>query len=306
MPVLKAGPSSRPRRQDIELLRLLSALGIVCFHSSSSGANWAYSGLIAFLVLSVVLGGRGGAPDAATLRRRAWRLLMPWAVWFVVYGLLNRYRGDAFLPTPNGLLAGVLAGTSIHLWYLPFIFLVLSALDVLKAHVAQRSLSLAAGVLAAGLIATAPGWRPVTLQLSYPVLQWADALAPVLVGVFLLGAAELPSVARRTLSALIVLGALAVCAFEWIGVPFTVGILAVLLVSSRYTARLIRVDLRPLSDCTFGIYLLHPLVFAFLLEWDRVPEAWLPAAIFTISLLAVWLSKVLIARARQGVPAQAG
>jgi peptidoglycan/LPS O-acetylase OafA/YrhL len=292
---LQAGNSSRPRRQDIELLRLLSAYGIVSFHASTRAADWAYSGLIAFLVLSVVLGGKAGAPDLATLRRRALRLLRPWALWFAVYGGLNLYRGDAFLPSPNGLLAAVLAGTSIHLWYLPCIFLLLSGLDVLKAHLPLRILSLAAGVLAIGLIAAAPWWRPITLQLSYPVLQWSDALAPVLVGVFLLGAAELRPTTRRLLSALIVLSALGVCAFEWIGVPFALGFVAVLLASSPCTAGLIRIDLRPLSDCTFGIYLLHPLVFAFLLEWNRVPEDWLPPVIFAIALIAVGLGKALAA-----------
>ncbi len=281
------------KRPDIELLRLLSAFGIVWFHAGSSGIALAYSGLVVFLVLSVALGGRTGRPDGATVQRRAVRLLQPWLLWFGLYAAFNALRGLPVLPQDPGWAAAVLAGPSIHLWYLPFVFGVLLVLDLLRAHIALRTLSAAAFVLALVLMATVPWWRTVSLGLPYPLLQWADALAPVLVGVFALGA-RAGCWSRRTVRAMagvLVLAAAGLTAFEWVGTPYAVGLAASLLVLLREPAAAPAWALKtaPLTDCAFGIYLSHSLVFALLLThapgWS---EDALPVAIFTVALAATW------------------
>jgi surface polysaccharide O-acyltransferase-like enzyme len=282
-----------PRRTDIDGLRLLSAFGIVWFHSGHSGIALAYSGLVVFTVLSVALGGKSGGPDLATVQRRALRLLRPWLLWFGLYAGFNLVRGLPALPLENGLLAGVLAGPSIHLWYLPFAFGVLLALDLLRAHVARRTLAAAAWVLALAAMASAPLWRPVTLSLPYPLLQWADVLAPVLVGVFALGARE-GCWSRRsalTMAAALVLAAALLAAFDWVGTPYAVGLAASLLVLLRQppAASAATVDLSPLTDCSFGIYLSHSLVFALLLaHGPGLSDEALPLAIFALALAGTW------------------
>ena len=109
-------------RQDIELLRVLSALGIVWFHSETKGSNFGHSGLIFFLILSVFL---GGGQQNSSIQKRAKRLLVPWLIWFAYYGAINLVLQKSVIPLNNGLIAGVLSGPRIHLWYLPFIFFVL-------------------------------------------------------------------------------------------------------------------------------------------------------------------------------------
>ena len=279
-----------PKRPDIEALRLLSVLGIVWFHSAASGIALAYSGLIAFLVLSMALGGRSGQPDAATVRRRAVRLLRPWLAWFGIYAAFNLARGLPALPTENGWLAGVLAGPSIHLWYLPFVFFALLTLDLLRAHVALRTLAATAWLLALALMAAAPLWRPVTLSLYYPNLQWADAVAPALAGVFALGAAQWPRRVALALAAALVLAAAVLAAYEWVGMPYAVGLAASLLVLLRTpgAAPAGPLNLAPLTDCAFGIYRSHSLVYALLLGVPDLPAAWLPLAIFVVALGATW------------------
>jgi surface polysaccharide O-acyltransferase-like enzyme len=281
------------KRSDIESLRLLSAFGIVWFHAGSAGLALAYSGLVVFLVLSVALGGRSGQPDGATVRRRAQRLLQPWLLWFGLYAAFNAARGLPVLPLDHGWAAGVLAGPSVHLWYLPFVFMVLVTLDLLRAHIALRTLSAAAFVLALALMAAAPWWRPVTLSLPYPALQWADALAPVLVGVFALGAqgACWPRRTVLAMAAALVLVAAVLAAFEWVGTPYAVGVAASLLVLLR-TPDIERpwpFDPGPLTDCAFGIYLSHSLVFALLLAHaSELSEDALPLAIFAVALAGTW------------------
>jgi peptidoglycan/LPS O-acetylase OafA/YrhL len=279
-----------PKRPDIECLRLLSALGIVWFHAGSSGIALAYSGLVVFLVLSVALGGRSGAPDGATLRRRALRLLRPWSVWFVLYAAFNVARGLPALPLEHGLAAGVLAGPSIHLWYLPFVFGVLVGLDLLRAHLPLRSWSVLAGALALAVLATAPWWRPVTLDLPYPLLQWADAAAPVLVGVFVLGAGQWRRPVALAMAALLVAAAAGLAAFEWSGTPYAVGLAAALWVLLRQPGPASHgpAALSALTDCAFGIYLSHSLVFALLLNVPGLPAEALPLAIFALALAGTW------------------
>ena len=299
-----------PKRPDIEALRLLSALGIVWFHAAHSAIALAYSGLVVFLVLSVALGGRSGRPDAATLQRRALRLLRPWLFWCGLYAAFNAVRGLPAWPLDAGWVAGVLAGPSIHLWYLPFMFGVLVLLDLLRAHVALRTLATTGFVMALALMATAPWWRPVTLSLIYPALQWADALAPVAVGVFVLGARS-NCWSRRTvlaMAAALVLTATVLVAFEWIGTPYAVGIAASLLVlvlrrqpsGQAVQAPQLQQPVQPwlawpggfmaLTDCSFGIYLSHSLVFSLLLaHGPALPEGTLPVAIFALALAAIWL-----------------
>ena len=74
--------NTRHRRQDIELLRILSALAVVAYHSQVAGLEAAYAGLIVFVVLSVHL--------AVT----AHCLLNP---VIVVINERRRKRGDQFL-----------------------------------------------------------------------------------------------------------------------------------------------------------------------------------------------------------------
>ncbi len=294
-----------PKRPDIELLRLLSAFGIVCFHSGPAeawgawGIPFAYSGLVVFLVLSMALGGRSGAPDAATVRHRALRLLRPWLVWFGIYAAFNLVRGLPALPTDHGLTAAILAGPSIHLWYLPFAFVALLTLDLLRAHVPLRTLAGVAFVLTLVLIATAPVWRPVTLILPYPALQWADALAPALAGVFVLGAGLWPRRVALAMAALLVFTAAVLAAFEWVGAPYAVGLAASLFVLLRVSGPVATwpVNLGALTDCTFGIYLSHSLVFALLLQHaPGLPPEALPVAIFALALAATWVLRRALPR----------
>ncbi len=298
------------KRADIEGLRLLSAFGIVWFHAGPSGLGLAYSGLVAFLVLSMALGGRSGAPDAATVQRRALRLLRPWLVWFGIYAAFNVARGLPALPLEHGLLAGVLAGPSIHLWYLPFVFGALLAVDVLRAHLALRTLAGAAFVLALAVMASAPWWRPATLGLSYPALQWADALAPALAGAWVLGAGLWPRRVALGMAGALVLTATGLAAFEWVGTPYAVGLAASLFVllrlpgpalapmapptspstsTSTSTSTSWAPKLAPLTDCAFGIYLSHSLVYALLLQHSPALSARaMPVAVFALAWAATW------------------
>ncbi|GAP33879.1 acyltransferase family protein [Piscinibacter sakaiensis] len=279
-----------PRRQDIELLRCVAAFGIVWFHTTPAGQDLAYGGLVAFVALSTLLAVRG-EPLAGRdgLARRARRLLRPWALWFAIYLALNAALGRALLPSGTGPLTAVLAGPSIHLWYLPFVFVLLCGLDWLRPRVDPRHLALAAGGLAVAGLAGAPWWRPWTLAQPYPFLQWADGAVPALAGVFLGLAGRLAPGPRRLLLAALLGVAALVAPQPKVGIAFVVGLGACALIASDRAAGRWRIDLTPLSSLSFGVYLAHSLVLVLLLRQLPLQGAALPLATFALAAAGVAL-----------------
>jgi surface polysaccharide O-acyltransferase-like enzyme len=151
----------------VDYCRLIAAFGIVWFHTEAPGYRIAYAGLPFFLVL-LALPSRMSVPD------RARRLLLPFLIWSVVYGLLRVWNsaveGQALLGWWMPWMA--LAGPSIHLWFLPFAFLVALVAPFLRASTLLPLLP----VLAAGLLS----WLGETS--AWPWYQWSFGVIPVLAG----------------------------------------------------------------------------------------------------------------------------
>jgi Acyltransferase family len=279
--------SPTTRRQDIEFLRVISALGIVFYHSGGKANALAYPGLTTFLILSMYLGGAVGAADAETLRRRFKRLLAPWLVWFCFYGLFNFTRSKAIISTENGLAAGILAGPSIHLWYMPFIFICLISLDVVKGILPAPVIAISSGVIAAAIISTTPKWRPITLTIGYPIAQWAQALGAVFIGIFLLYLDSIQKFTGYSLLVLIFLCAALVISYGGVGIPYLIGIFVCSIVHLRRAAKPISINLGFLPECTFGIYLSHIFFISLLKKTGIEQPILLPILTFILSALFV-------------------
>lgn len=120
-------PETKRTFEGVELLRVLSILGIIWFHIEGLPYRRAgFSGLIAFVLVLVVLAGR--FPENTTLKvfliKRSRRILLPWIFWFAIYSCLNVVNGRPPLQSAGGLISSILAGPWIGLWFLPFAFLV--------------------------------------------------------------------------------------------------------------------------------------------------------------------------------------
>jgi surface polysaccharide O-acyltransferase-like enzyme len=151
----------------VDYCRLIAAFGILWFHTEVPGYRFGYVAAPFFIVL-LSLPSRSGLPE------RARRLLLPFLVWSVIYALARiapaLHSGDDLFGwwKPSMLLTG----TSTHLWFLPFAFLVALTAPVLR----NSRLVLGLPVLAAALLALAG--EPQT----YPLYQWSFGLIPALVG----------------------------------------------------------------------------------------------------------------------------
>lgn len=173
------------RHNAVEWLRVVSALGIVWFHAGVPGSQWGYAGLVVFLLLSMMFEAGPNHAKIQPLKTRAVRLLVPWAFWWVVYAGLNIVQQQPIVDADNGLIAGVLTGPSVHLWYLPFAFVVLAAFGAAKPRIPFLVLAFGSAATATVLIFGIPLWRPISLEAGFPFGQWAHALAPILMGLLL-------------------------------------------------------------------------------------------------------------------------
>lgn len=282
---------SAQKRQEIELLRIFSAFGIIWYHSASTGRDIAYAGLVAFLIISLYFSAKIKSPPKPILER-AKILLIPWIVWSIFYGAINLAQNRPFFSLDNGITAGVLTGSSLHLWYMPFIFFVIIIFDHIKRYLTASMLCYACAALALLLLWLNSSWRPQSLALGAPYAQYAHALDGVFIGVFFANCSALP----RTMRAGFIAAILAfVMLFAWsvpgIGVTYLVGIALAAVILLPDWDLSFPVNISVLSECTLGIYLSH--VF-----WIRVAgklgirsELLLPFLVFGISALTIFALK---------------
>lgn len=275
------------KRQDIEALRIISIFGIVWFHSNAGGHDVAYSGLVVFLILSMYLAGSGTVSIIESISKRLKRLIIPWLIWLVVYGVVNSLMGKPPVDSSNGLAAGILAGTGIHLWYLPYIFFALVLFDALRRYVSERHLVIGSAILVICAFATVPYWRQASISSGSPYAGYAHALPGLFLGVFYLYSRKLPSVTSKSLLIIILLLACLRIPYEGIGTPYAIGICAGYAIVNRSVASRKLSFLGALGKYSFGIYLIHMLFLGLIRRVDFIHGSLVPVFTFFLSLATI-------------------
>jgi hypothetical protein len=209
----------------------------------------------------------------------------PWLFWSLLYGSLRLIKGASSgdLNSFRDMLSleTVLAGTHVHLWYLPYAFV--SGLLVY----ALNRWTLRFNHVAAVLIATGIGLFLLavnasglfSLGLNRPVPQWEFGLAAVPLGLAMGRCVMLPSRRRQILllSAIFLLtqvtsSVLIVRGHVSSTVPYSLAVaLMCLAYGWRSCGSAIVATLAPL---TFGIYLIHPLVSRGLASFISSEQHW--------------------------------
>lgn len=284
-------PFAMNKRQDIELLRIMAAFAIVWYHSSTIGGEISYAGLIVFLMLSMYLAGRSTYSGSRYLFRRTNRLLIPWAVWFLMYGAKNALTHKPIIPTDNGIIAGILTGPSIHLWYMPFIFACLILFDSVRKYASSASIAWASAALTIVVLGSTALWRQVSIQLGCPIAQYAHASAGISLGAFFAFIGAFPGRTAALLLVMIFAAALSAIPFEGVGIPYVLSIAAGCMVAFRIFEKAVTLDFGVIAECTLGIYFVHILVFDIFRKYHIVNGILTPVAIFFLSACAVFLMR---------------
>ena len=281
-------PMSSERITSVDGLRILAAVGIVWFHTEGAPYRYiGYTGLPIFLLIffSLITSHSSTDPARYFFKRRWNRLVKPWLFWSLLYGALRIVKGacSGEAGSFQALLSleTVLAGTHIHLWYLPYAFVsgflvyALSRWTLRLNHVAVVLIATGIGLFlfvvnAAGLFSSG---------LMRPVPQWEFGLAAVPLGFAIGRCRMMPSSRwqRSWLLAILVLTqvtSLVLIARGHVSltVPYS---LAVALVCLAYCwpwgDSVIIAKLAPL---TFGVYLIHPLVNRGLAAFASLEQHW--------------------------------
>lgn len=283
--------SKTPRLQSVELLRILSAFGIVAYHAQAPYHDIAYSGLIAFLVLSPMLDVYFNWDREKSQVLLARSLLIPWVFWMVIYGVFNLVQHKPFL---TGGWIGIFYGTSAHLWFLPFMFIALAILGRIKPRF-PRTLFWSSTIIATALFATVSLWRPVSLNWLAPFPQWIHATPAILVGVVL---GLTGKMGARSLAALILLAVALIVAdiacLPDVGTPYTIGVILAgaavwygsILLPSNW-------NVQPVSACMMGVYLSHVLILRLVSLLTGGNNYVTVSLTFAISLGGVWMARRL-------------
>ena len=139
----------------LDCLRIIAMLDIVSIHLTHRYLI-AGAGLPIFIVTAIALAVRKPElpPLGEAAIRRTHRILLPWLVWSIFFGL-NRLFWASFNPDHSlawyfypWMLA---AGTAVHLWFLPFIFAAeIAVVAILRPLQRLHSGWVIAGAIAAG------------------------------------------------------------------------------------------------------------------------------------------------------------
>lgn len=286
--------TSTQRNQNLELVRIVSAFGIVLFHAGAPAAGIGYGGLIAFAAMSLYFAAASdGAPRTTMALART--LLLPWLFWWLVYGAMNVVlRGYLFAPE-LGIASAILFGTSQHLWYLPFAFAALLLVERTRVLASPAVLMAGFGLAGMAMLLLAGSWRGPSLTMALPLPQVIHAFPAVLLGAAMGFASRLGS---RWVAA--TLGLLAVATALWVQVPgvtlpYAVGLGGIVLARELPS---IRFNLEPVSRCMFGVYLTH---VAWLSVFNRVlgeHQLSTVVAAFVAATASVWIARKLLPKSR--------
>jgi surface polysaccharide O-acyltransferase-like enzyme len=238
------------RNGSIDYLRFVGSIGIIWFHLHLPGSEIGLAALPMFVALFVCF---GIERDMAALNRR---LLYPWLVWSAIFGMAK---------VAQALISGrpvasefdwwmLLAGPSIHLWFLPFSYLFVLLVSQLRRQ--------ARGAVVVVLVPCSM-WL-ADLGLPQPFAQWVTVFPAACMGLVLnqLGLRSLRAHFLGWVSVAIAV-LMVIAGRDAVVLQYAIGISAILTaLSIQLPATMLG---RVLSEASFGIYLLHPLVFALVL-----------------------------------------
>ncbi|MFN3254029.1 acyltransferase family protein [Roseibium album] len=243
-----SGTTTRTRNGSVDLLRFVGAIGIIQFHCGTPGHSISLAALPMFVILLVYFG------EGSDLGSSARRLIAPWLIWSAVYAVLKIAQSVVSGTSLSSEFAPwmLFAGTSIHLWFLPFAFVFLCASTTVPERLPLAALWTLCLVLSAVAL-----WAFNTQTVPAPFTQWLAVISAACTGLLM----------SRTQNSLLPPTVLAFCAATafFLGVE---GITDQLLIAGLAVVLAMEVHLQQsaltdfLSNISFGLYLSHPAVLA--------------------------------------------
>ncbi len=273
------------RQSSLEVLRLVSAAGIVWFHAAVTGSQIGYIGLTVFLILTPMFELGPNASRITPWTQHARRLLIPFAFWSVIYLLANIVKGKPPINTDHGLLLGILAGPSIHLWYLPFMAMALAATNMLKTSLKPQTIVWSATAVLGPLLALHHTTKDAVVAAGQPLPQWFHALTPLVLGI-IFGASCRTRRIDRIPAELILLAAM----LWWQDMNVVQFLAGFLLVEAASLIRWSNATVNRLASAMMGVYLVRPLALTVFRPVEPYSQAAFVLGAFGASMIGVMIA----------------
>lgn len=286
------------RNATLDYARFLASLGIVLFHAKAPGASIGYAALPFFMMTLILLSAPGMASQPFRLFavNRARRLLGPWLLWSIVYGLL-KLLDVAVSGHPLGsefALWMLLTGPALHLWFLPFAFIACLAIYPVARRL-MRSNPIAGLAIVCALALASQAFQS-SQEFLTPFSQWFFVLPSAIFALAFATGQNAGSTATPIVLAMLAAGGLVICStvFGWTTGLFqfglATGVLGLCLLFPLQETALSRLA----ADVSLGIYLVHPLMISVLTRVTPLAPATMGLA---LAAMAGALMVVLVLRA---------
>jgi surface polysaccharide O-acyltransferase-like enzyme len=245
-------------------------LGIVWFHCKAPYAEVGYAGLPVFVAISVALttGSKYSESPLVSIRKRARRLLGPWILCSLAYAIWRLFGNlragrEIFATFDSSMLT---AGAAIHLWYLPFIFLVTCITVFCRPSLRFGQFRfIAIGLAAAAIIVCS--WGVSQRWLLQPFDSWLFCVPAIFIGLALPTTNDLEQRTRGVLilTACVSLACLISSSLGYTStvIPYSLGTIAL---SIAWVAPFAAsANLKRIAGMTFEVYLMHPMFLSLLM-----------------------------------------
>lgn len=272
-------PEMTNRQSSIEVTRIISALGIVWFHSGVPGGSFGYAGLTVFLILTTFFEFGPNLHRRYPLILQIKRLIIPFLFWSIVYAIVNVFKNKPAFGTNRGIISAILTGPSVHLWYLPYVSAMLAIATVIKCRFSLGAIKVGAGITLVIILFLSPFLVHQATLLGRPAPQWLYAFPPLLLGV-ILGAD------KRLAVALYAVLILAIYRFDSAPIQYLGGMgLIHIALLIRWRSSFVNT----VSSLMMGVYLVHPLALSIFRPLAQYSEIVFVLFSFFVSTVSVYL-----------------
>jgi len=271
-------------RTDVELLRILAAFGIVWFHSGIDyGREFSYTGLVIFIILSSYFATI--TTKKYFIRDRFSRLIAPYVIWAAVYGVLKIISGKQVFNDEYSTIGNILVSPSLHLWYLPFIFISLIILDFTYRNLRKSKIRIPSIVMMLSVLFSSSIWRDVNF--GVPGNQYIHALPAIFIGVVLgvTSKEEFNKKLKISIFLITVSFSLILLDVKGVSVQYSAAIILSLILLKEKSIISSNKYILIISKATFGIYLTH-IIFLFIAKKIFTNEIGVVLIAFSLSLLS--------------------
>jgi len=279
------------RKKWIDVLRMVSAFGIVWFHANAPGADIGYSGLSFFIMITMTFQIANTCNLKRNILRGADHILLPWAFWMIFYGSERVLIGKPFFLADVPICVALLDGTSTHLWYLPFIFFVSTSLRIVQRTPLKSAMVVISATALVIALLTVNAWWPAAMTIGPPISRYAQATPAVLFGILLGGAKRSRLFQPLVFLAIIGFGISAATSTANVGLGDGVAGIALgcALLLDRTRAQS-KFNTTEFAEWAYGIYLMHP----FFMSLAKALFATERAATAIVAYFGAWMATIAL------------